>query len=63
MELNLEDITDGKQPSQFKSEGERKIANFLYENSIQYQYESGVLVNADDNKQRIWYPYVEPTVM
>ena len=56
MELNLEDITNGKQPPQFKSDGERKIANFLSDNLIKYQYEPSVLVNADYNKPRIWYP-------
>ena len=56
MELNLDDIANGKQTPQFKSDGERKIANFLSENSIKYQYERSVLVNADYNKPRIWYP-------
>jgi hypothetical protein len=56
MEQKLEDIANGKKPPHFKSIGERKIANFLSENSIKYEYERGVLVNAGDNKQRIWYP-------
>jgi len=56
MEPNLEDIANDKQPPQFKSKGERKIANFLDENLIKYQYERSVLVNADYLKPRIWYP-------
>jgi len=40
----------------FKSEGERKIAYFLDDNSIRYQYEPGVLVNTSYDKARIWYP-------
>ena len=56
MEPDLEDIANSKQSPQFKSYGERKIANFLSENAIQYQYECGVLVNAGYNQPRIWYP-------
>ena len=40
----------------FKSEGERRIANFLDDNSIRYQYEPGLLVNTSYDKPRIWYP-------
>ena len=40
----------------FKSEGERKIAYFLDENEIRYQYEPGVLVNTSYDKPRLWYP-------
>ena len=43
MELNLDDIANGKQPPQFKSDGERKIANFLAENSIKYKYEPSAM--------------------
>ena len=39
----------------FKSEGERRIATFLDENKIRYQYEPGVLVNGPYEKLRIWY--------
>jgi len=56
MERNLEHILDGKTRLHFKSEGERRIAHFLDENAIRYQYEAGVLVHADDHKPRIWYP-------
>jgi hypothetical protein len=41
---------------EFKSKGERKIAYFLDQNDIKYQYEPAVLVRADQEKQRIWYP-------
>jgi hypothetical protein len=47
----------------FKSEGERRIANFLDKNSIRYQYERGLLLNPSDGRQRIWYPYVELEIM
>jgi len=40
----------------FKSEGERRIAYFLDDNSIRYQYEPGILVNTSYDKLRIWYP-------
>ena len=40
----------------FKSSGERQIAYFLEDNSIRYQYEPGVLVNAHGGKRRIYYP-------
>jgi hypothetical protein len=40
----------------FKSEGERRIAYFLDDNMIRYQYEPGVLVNTTYDKPRIWYP-------
>jgi len=53
---NLEGMINGKQQPDLKSEGERKIAYFLEENSIKYNYESGVLVNSYKDKLRIWYP-------
>ena len=56
MDRNLENIIGGKKRPNFKSEGERKIAYFLENNSIRYQYEQGVLVNSDYGKPRIWYP-------
>ena len=52
---NLENVIEGSECPKFKSEGERRIAYFLKDNSIRYQYESGVLINSD-NKPRIWYP-------
>jgi len=39
----------------FKSEGERRIGNFLDNHGIRYQYEPGVLVNDPHDKQRLWY--------
>jgi len=42
--------------SNFKSEGERRIANFLESNSIKYHYEPGLLINSAYEKPRIWYP-------
>lgn len=44
------------QKTHFKSEGERRIAYFLDDNRIRYQYEPGVLVNTTYDKPRIWYP-------
>ena len=49
-------MIDEKKRSVFKSEGEQKIAYFLENSSIRYQYESAVLINSDKNKPRIWYP-------
>jgi hypothetical protein len=40
----------------FKSEGERRIADFLESNSIQYYYEPSLLIYPDHEKPRIWYP-------
>ena len=45
-------VSDGKY---FKSQGERKIAEFLDSYRINYQYEPSLIV--DDGKyKRIWYP-------
>jgi hypothetical protein len=56
MNIKIEDIvTDEKKP-RFKSEGERRIAYFLDNNSIKYLYEPGILVNSIGEKPRIWYP-------
>ena len=52
---NLENVIVESERPKFKSDGERRIAYFLEDNSIRYQYESGVLINSD-NKPRIWYP-------
>ncbi|MBT4482376.1 MAG: hypothetical protein HOC71_01705 [Candidatus Latescibacteria bacterium] len=52
---NLENVIGESERPKFKSDGERRIAYFLEDNSIRYQYESGVLINSD-NKPRIWYP-------
>ena len=56
MNQDLEYTIEGKRPPKFKSEGERRIANFLEDNSIRYQYEPGLLVNSDGDRPRIWYP-------
>ena len=56
MANNLDNIIMRSERPQFKSEGERRIAYFLDTNSIKYQYESGLLVNAAEEKPRIWYP-------
>jgi hypothetical protein len=39
----------------FKSDGERRIGNFLDNHKIRYQYEPGVLVNDPHDKLRVWY--------
>ncbi len=56
MNRNLENLLDGNRNPKFKSEGERRIAYFLNDNEIRYQYEPGVLVHPEDRKPRIWYP-------
>lgn len=56
VDRNLENLLGGKRGPKLKSEGERRIAYFLEENSIRYQYEAGVLVNSVEKKPRIWYP-------
>jgi len=53
--MNLEKRVSGGRPGQFKSVGERKIAEFLQQSGIDYRYEQGLLVN-DTNMPRIWYP-------
>jgi len=53
---DLESTIQRKKHPNFKSQGERRIAYFLENNSIRYQYEAGVLVNSSYNKPRIWYP-------
>jgi len=56
MKRNLENLIGGKGAPNFKSQGERRIAYFLEDNLIRYQYEPGLLVNSGDKKPRIWYP-------
>ena len=56
MDANLEYLMKRNGPSKFKSEGEKRIAYFLEENSIKYKYEPGVLVTHPKDKPRIWYP-------
>jgi len=56
MKRNLENLIEGKGAPNFKSQGERRIAYFLEDNLIRYQYEPSLLVKSSDKKQRIWYP-------
>ena len=56
MTNTLEYKINGKNRPRFKSEGERRIAYFLENNSFKYQYEPGVLINSVYGKPRIWYP-------
>jgi len=56
MGQNLEAVTKRENDRAFKSEGEGQIAHFLEGNSIRYEYEPGVLVNAEGDRPRIWYP-------
>jgi hypothetical protein len=52
----LESIIHRKSLPSLKSEGERRIADFLEKNSVKYNYEQGVLVNFPYDKPRLWYP-------
>lgn len=54
MSENLE--TKINTANQFKSAGERKIAEVLDKYGISFKYESPVIVIDNDSKQRIWYP-------
>jgi hypothetical protein len=40
----------------YKSSGERKIAQILNKYGIDFKYEFPVLITDEQNKQRIWYP-------
>jgi hypothetical protein len=53
---NLEEMLNGRSKRIFKSQGERRIAHFLEDNSINYQYEPSLLVKSAGGKPRIWYP-------
>jgi hypothetical protein len=55
MNQTLENKISNANHANLKSEGERRIANFLEANSIKYQYEPALLINSDQ-KPRIWYP-------
>lgn len=41
---------------EYKSAGERKIADVLNKYGIDFKYELPVLINDSQGKQRIWYP-------
>jgi hypothetical protein len=56
MTRNLEYKLREQGPPIFKSEGERRIADFLGSNSIKYHYEPGLLINSVSQKPRLWYP-------
>jgi len=45
----------GEKRQPFKSEGERRIADYLESCGIRYEYERGVLV-LDRDKPKIWHP-------
>jgi len=53
---NLEERLIGQGSGKFRSEGERRIADFLESNSIKYHYEPALLVTSGHEKLRIWYP-------
>jgi len=55
MNQSLESKIGNPKHTTLKSEGERRIANFLEASSIKYEYEPALLVNSDQ-KPRIWYP-------
>jgi hypothetical protein len=56
MNQTLEHKLTGQEYPVFRSEGERRIADFLEDNSIKYQYEPALLINTEYEKPRIWYP-------
>jgi hypothetical protein len=56
MNWKLEERVAQQKRPKFKSQGERRIAYFLDDNSIKYLYEPGVLVNSVGERPRIWYP-------
>ena len=56
MSQNLERKLGGQGRPNLKSEGERRIADFLESNSIKYHYEPGLLINETPQKPRLWYP-------
>ena len=56
MKQTLEHKLGNQGPPSLKSEGERRIANFLESNSIKYHYEPALLINPANQKPRIWYP-------
>ena len=56
MTQNLEYKLNDTGIMKFRSKAESKIALFLEDNKIKYNYEQAVIVNDENNKQRIWYP-------
>ncbi len=55
MNQTLENKLSNPKHPNLRSEGERRIAYFLENNSIKYHYESGILITSDQ-KPRIWSP-------
>ena len=55
MTRDLEERLRIGRKDRFKSEGERRIADFFDSYGIRYVYEQGVLVK-DRDMQKIWYP-------
>ena len=49
-------LSNGFGTTNFKSSGERKIADFLSRYSIAYNYEPGIVVYPAKAQPRIWYP-------
>jgi hypothetical protein len=45
-----------KMNNNFKSKGEKKIAEFLNDIGIKYEYEFPIAIRENDGKIRIWYP-------
>ena len=54
MSRNLDSLLSKEEKDQFKSEGERKIAELFDRYNIKYKYEQGVLVTIDE-KPKIWH--------
>ena len=52
---NLENKINNNIPP-YKSQGEKKIAEFLSQYPLRFNYESGVMVYPEASQPRIWYP-------
>ena len=48
--------------NRYRSDGERKIGEYLKDRGIDFTYEKPVAV-VDSGKTKIWYPYVEFEIM
>lgn len=55
-ESQLEDELKKQDTLSYRSEGERRIADFLKTNQIRYHYEQGLLVYSPEGQPRLWYP-------
>jgi DNA helicase-4 len=56
MNQDLENKLNENGKMNFRSKAEKQIAYFLDNNGIKYRYEQALIVNDENNKQRIWYP-------